>query len=144
MSAIIKVILGFLVILLVYGYLTQTPDQRRGAATAVANSVEYRGYSQQTPHPTETTAAQESAALVAKQEGRRRANPSTCLVLQSYKGVAEEYSSSIMGAIKNTCGRTFRYVQITWKLLDKEVWKFKAHAFVADFAKFKLDKISAY
>jgi hypothetical protein len=110
---------------------------------------------------TDTTAAEDMAALRAKDEARRRADPAQCLALQSYKAVSEQYSSFITGAVKNSCGRTFRYVQITWKLFDGsgavvgtalanqnnlddgEVWKFKAHAF-GDFAKYRLDKITAF
>ena len=111
--------------------------------------------------PTTTTAAEDGAALAARDRVRGQTDTSICLSPPDYKAVSEEYSTIITGVIKNTCGRNFRYVQVTFKLFDSsgavvgtalanqnnldngETWKFKAHAFT-DFAKFRLDKITAY
>jgi len=159
MSGFLKLVLVGLAILFVYGYITR-PAVPNSQTTATPAS-DYSGFRAQTPGAQETTAAQDGAALAARDEARRRADPSQCLVLQSPKTVAEEYSISITGAIKNTCGHTFRYIQITWKLLDGsgavvgtalanqsnlddgETWKFKAHA-LTEFAKYRLDKITAF
>ncbi len=111
--------------------------------------------------PTTTTAAEDGAALAARDRVRGQTDPSICLSPPDYKAVSEGYSTVITGVIKNTCGRNFRYVQVTFKLFDNsgavvgtalanqnnldngETWKFKAHAFT-DFAKFRLDKITAF
>jgi hypothetical protein len=61
--------------------------------------------------------------------------------------VAEEYSWSIVGKVRNTCGRDFRYVQISFAFYDAagnkensgivnmndlpagETWSFKKHVY---------------
>jgi len=99
MSGFLKLILVGLAILFVYGYVTRPgvpPNQ-----TTATPVPDYSGFRSQAPGVQETTAAQDGAALAARDEMRRRADPSQCLVLQSPKTVADEYSVSITGAIKN-------------------------------------------
>ena len=115
--------------------------------------------------PVTTTATEDGAALAARDAARdrilRQSNPQICLSPPSYKAVAEEYVTYITGTIKNTCGRSFRYVQVTFKLFDGsgavvgtalanqanlengESWKFKANA-LTEFRKYRIDKITAY
>jgi hypothetical protein len=110
---------------------------------------------------TTTAAAEDGAALAARDAARerilRQSDPEICLSPPSYKAVAEEYVTYITGTIKNTCGRSFSYVQVTFKLFDGsgavvgtalanqanlgngETWKFKAHA-LTEFRKYRIDK----
>lgn len=90
-----------------------------------------------------------------------RKDPKVCLELVKKSGSVDEYSTRITGTIKNNCGRTFSYVQITFKLFDGadnvvgtalanqnnleagETWKFAAHGFTVS-TRFRLDEITAY
>ena len=105
--------------------------------------------------------AAEKAKLAAKLAEPNPADPLACLSLVSPKGEMNENSTIITGSVKNTCGRNFRYVQITFKLIDAsgslvgtalanqssldagETWKFKAHGFVSA-PRFRLDHITAF
>jgi hypothetical protein len=88
-------------------------------------------------------------------------DPKVCLELLNKSGSYDEYSTKITGTIKNNCGRTFSYVQITFKLFDGadnvvgtalanqnnleagETWKFSAHGFTVS-KRYRLDEITAF
>ncbi len=87
--------------------------------------------------------------------------PTECLELVKKSGSYDEYSTTITGTIKNNCGRSFSYVQVTFKLTDDsgavvgtamanqssldagETWKFKAHGFTPS-KRYRLDEITAF
>jgi hypothetical protein len=88
-------------------------------------------------------------------------DPKVCLELVKKSGSYDEYSTTITGAIKNNCGKSFSYVQVTFKLTDEsgavvgtalanvnnldagETWKFKAHGFTPS-KQYRLDVITAF
>jgi hypothetical protein len=44
--------------------------------------------------------------------------PASCLEVVNQKGTVSEYSVTIIGSAKNTCGRNFRYVEINFKVFE--------------------------
>jgi hypothetical protein len=112
-------------------------------ALAVLGSLGRSGSSAQLPNSVSTTTPRESIKTP-----QVRLQPAECLdFVAKARGVVDEYSTKITGAIKNNCGRDFRYVQVSFKLLDSsgatvgrafaniaglsegETWKFQAHGF---------------
>jgi hypothetical protein len=88
-------------------------------------------------------------------------NPKDCLSFHRNSGQTDDYSTTITGTITNNCGRSFSYVEVTFKLFDGagnvigtalanqtnlsngETWKFSAIAMRAA-KRDTLDTISAY
>lgn len=47
-------------------------------------------------------------------------SPSECLVVSGVSASTNEYSTTVRGTVTNTCGRDFRYVEINYKMSDKD------------------------
>lgn len=78
-------------------------------------------------------------------------NALVCLTVSSIGADRDQYSTTVLGDLRNECGRSFRSVQVTFKLYDLsgnlvgtalanqndlgigETWSFKAHAFVVGY-----------
>jgi hypothetical protein len=87
-------------------------------------------------------------------------DPSECLALESDSGEAGHGIISVRGVLRNDCGRSFRYVEVRFRLLDRdgavsgtawanqanlgagERWRFKASAF-SDASRYRLESLSA-
>jgi hypothetical protein len=84
-----------------------------------------------------------------------------CLVIENVSGSTSEMTTTIGGMVRNNCGRSFGYVQITYKLFDDsgnvvgtaianqndltagETWRFQAVGLVNS-SHFKFGEIVAY
>ena len=92
-----------------------------------------------------------------------RAEPRTCLTISDLKPLVDDNSITLAGTMTNGCGRSFRYVQVTYKLLDEsgaivgsalanlagldvgQSWKFQAFGMLPHTVKsYRLDQITAY
>lgn len=88
-------------------------------------------------------------------------HPSECLELGEHSGTFDDNYTTITGVLKNDCGRTFSYVQLTFTLMDgdgnvtgtaiahinnlsdRDTWKFKAFGFARG-ERFRRAEITAF
>lgn len=92
---------------------------------------------------------------------RRSSDLNVCMELVKHSGEVGDFAITITGSLKNNCGKSFRYIQVIYKIYDSdgsttgsalanmnnlgdgETWKFKAIS-TSRGTRFKLDQITGY